>query len=248
MEPWKDPIVTIGLFGGSPDVQEPILATLKIRVGIGTIDKSWTKMFTLYRVPGDGECFFSSINYLMRKLDKSWRHRATALHQYEKTFVQFHLTTDTEMELISIQQRWNTEKARFQHKGQYADHEIMMATATILNIDIQTHRGIDTLLKVEGRTVRFTIDLLYQGAQTDLNRGNHYDPLIPKNKPQILTDLLTTFPRISKLLMVGKKNKIYASLSESPAFGTDSEVPSSSPSNPKAKLPPTSPSSLPPPL
>jgi len=83
----------------------------------------------------------------------------------------------------------------------------MMATAIILNIDIQIHGGIDTLLKVEGRTARFTIDLLYSGVQTDLNKRNRYDPFIPKNKPAILTGLLTTFPRISEFLTVGKKNK-----------------------------------------
>jgi hypothetical protein len=62
--PWTDPTVTIGLFKGtSPPLAVPILSDR--RVGIGTSDKSWTKRFTVHKVPGDGECFFSSVNDLM---------------------------------------------------------------------------------------------------------------------------------------------------------------------------------------
>ena len=56
----------------------------------------------------------------------------------------------------------------------------MMATAIHLNVDIQMHGGVNTLLKVEGRVPSLTINLLYSGVQNDSNRGNHYDPLIPK--------------------------------------------------------------------
>jgi len=65
LEPWRDPKVTIGLIGGIQDAHDPILSK---RVGIGTTDKSWTKNFTLHKVPGDGDCFFSSVNYLIIKL------------------------------------------------------------------------------------------------------------------------------------------------------------------------------------
>jgi len=59
VEPWKDPIVTIGLFGGTHAPKELVPAIPKHRVGAGTIDKSWTKYFTVDKVPGDGECYFS---------------------------------------------------------------------------------------------------------------------------------------------------------------------------------------------
>ena len=189
--PWTDPIVSIGLFVGNHAPKELIPSTPKHRVGVGTIDKSWTKHFTVNKVPGDGECFFSSVNFLMRKKDKSWRYnnislRAATLQQYEKTFFQFYRTTNTEIELLSLQQRWSMERARFQSKGQYADHELMMATVILFNIDIQIHGGANTLLTVDGRTPRFTLNLLYSGAQTHLNRGNHYDPLTPKDTPLTL--------------------------------------------------------------
>jgi len=35
---------------------------------------------------------------------------------------------------------------------------------------------------MDGRIPRLTINLLYLGAQVDLNRGNHYDQLIPKEE------------------------------------------------------------------
>jgi len=100
--------------GFSEPTQDPISSD---KVGIATIDKSWTKDFTLHKVPGDGECFFSSVNYLMKEIDKNWKRdnislRAATLQQYEKNFVQFFLTSNTET-AQAIQQRCNVKKARF---------------------------------------------------------------------------------------------------------------------------------------
>jgi len=137
------------------------------------------------------------------------------------------------------------KKARFQHKSQYADHELMMATAILFKMNIQIHGGIDTLLKVEGRTPRLIIDLLYSGVQTDLDRENHYDPLIPKVIPP--NDLLNTSSWISEWVTVGQRKTTYISLSESPLSVIVSEVPSSPlPTHPKTRTPPISPSSTPP--
>jgi hypothetical protein len=237
VEPWKDPIVTIGLFGGTHASKELVPAIPRHWVGVGTIDKSWIKYFTVDKVPGDGECFFSSVNFLMQKQDKGWRYdnislRATTLQQYEKTFFQFYRTTNTEIELLSLQQRWSMERARFQSKGQYADHELMMATVILFNIDIQIHGGANTLLTVDGRTPRFTINLLYSGAQTYLNRGNHYDPLTPKDTPLTLSENLTTH---SKWITVGND------LSPSEA---EKLTPPPSPSKPKSRSLPISPTSF----
>ena len=183
-EPWTDPKVSIGLFeSGSPEPKVPHKS--KQRVGMGPIDRSWMRDFMVHKVPGDGECFFSSVNYIMRTRDKSWKHtnislRNDSLKQLERTFFQFYTSTNSDQETVRLRKEWNQTKDRFKHKGQYADHELMTATAILLNIDIQIHGGINTLLTVEGRVPSLTINLLYSGAQVDLNRGNHYDPLIPK--------------------------------------------------------------------
>jgi len=71
-------------------------------------------------------------------------------------------------------------KAKYQYSGQYADHDLMMATVKALNIDIQIYGYVTSLLKVDGRTPLFTINLLYSGLEADKNGGNHYEPLCPK--------------------------------------------------------------------
>jgi len=130
-----------------------------------------------------------------------------SLKHLKKNFFQFNKITNTEQELTILRQTWNQTKAQYQQQGQYVDYRLMMATAIVLNIDIHIHGGIDTLLKVEGRTSRFTINLLYSAFQTDLNRGNHYDLFTPNIKPPICTELLTTFPRNSEWITEGKKIK-----------------------------------------
>jgi len=156
--PRTDLKVSLGLFENGP-AEPKVPHKSKQRVGMGTIDRSWMRDFMVHKVPGDGECFFSSVNYIMRTRDKGWKHtnislRNASMKQLERTFFQFYTSTNSDQEMDRLRKEWNQTKDRFKNKGQYEDHEPMTATAILLNIHIQMHGGINTLLKVEGRVPR----------------------------------------------------------------------------------------------
>ena len=152
----------------------------------------WVSDYTRIPVPGDGDCFFSAVNFIMRRLDGNWTHdnsslRQLSLTQLEQDVSAFYLPCIPMPGINSnLPQIWSSTKAKYQYSGQYADHDLMMALAKALNIDIQIHGGATSLLQVDGRTPLLTIHLLYSGLQADKNGGNHYDPLFP-NESQIIT-------------------------------------------------------------
>jgi len=118
----------------------------------------------------------------------------------------------------------------------------MMATVILLNIDVQVHGGSNILLKVDGRTPICTVNLLYSGAQIDLNRGNHYDPLTPKGDPPIPPDSGTSSKK-SEWIRIGKGRNTHT-LMESLPPDTVVEISPLSPSNCRTKSPPISRSSF----
>ena len=146
----------------------------------------WVSDYTRIQVPGDGDCFFSAVNFIMRRMDGNWTHdnsslRQLSLTQLEQDVSAFYLPCIPMPGINSnLPQIWSSTKAKYQYSGQYADHDLMMATVKALNIDIQIHGGATSLLRVDGRTPSLTIHLLYSGLQADKNGGNHYDPLLPK--------------------------------------------------------------------
>ena len=77
-KPWTDSKVSIGLFESAP-AEQKVPHKSKQRVGMGMTDRSWMKDFIVHKVPGDGECFFSSVNYIMRTRDKGWKHTNISL-------------------------------------------------------------------------------------------------------------------------------------------------------------------------
>ena len=107
----------------------------------------------------------------------------------------------------------------------------MMATVILFNIDIQIHGGANTLLAVDGRTPRFTLNLLYSGAQTHLNRGNHYDPLTPKDTPLTIENMTS----LSKWITVGKGEKTYISIHDLTPSESEECIPPPPPSKSKSR-------------
>ena len=133
------------------------------------LNNQWTSLYTRLEVPGDGDCFFSSVNLIMRRLDSNWAYNNTSLRQLSLTQLEQDVSSfyqpciPTPGLNSNLPQIWASTKAKYQYSGQYADHDLMMATAKALNIDIQIHGGATSLLQVDGRTpyllfISFTLD------------------------------------------------------------------------------------------
>jgi len=105
-EPWTDPKASIGLFVGGP-AEPKVPHKSKLRVGIETTERSWMRDFMVHNVPGDGECYFSSVNYIIRTRDKGWTHtnislRTATLKRLEKAFFQFYTSTNSDQEMLRL--------------------------------------------------------------------------------------------------------------------------------------------------
>jgi len=89
------------------------------------------------------------------------------------------LPDNTNLDLTTIDSIWDIIKAKYQDPGQFVEDDIIMATVSPLNLDIQLHGGSHVLLNIEGRISSHTIHLLFCGLSIDNNPGNHYDALTP---------------------------------------------------------------------
>jgi len=134
-----------------------------------TLNNLWISQYTRLEVPGDGDSFFSSVNLIMRRMDDNWAHNNTFLRQLSLTQLEqdvssFYLLCIPMPGINSnLLQIWGSTMAKYQYSGQYADHDLMMATVKVLNIDIQIHGGATSLIKVDGRplyslSISFTLD------------------------------------------------------------------------------------------
>ena len=156
-------------------------------------ENSWSTTFNRHVIAGDGDCFFSSVNCCMKFLDPDWQHDSISL----RNLALAHFKTEVyknphpylpylpnppdtaDLDPTSIDSLWDIIKAKYQRPGQYVEHDFIMATVSVLNIDIQLHGGSEVLLNIEDRVPSYTIHLLYCGLQIHNNPGNHYDALIP---------------------------------------------------------------------
>jgi len=82
------------------------------------------------------------------------------------------LPDNTNLDLTTIDSIWDNIKAKYQEPGQFVDDDIIMATVSALNLDIQLHGG-SRVLNIEGRIPSHTIHLLYCELPIDNNPGNH---------------------------------------------------------------------------
>jgi len=148
----------------------------------------WSTNYTRHVINGDGNCFFSAVNFCMTNQETNWTYNNVTLRQVALRQLQIdvhnnpipykhHLENPTNS--FDIEILWNTIRGKYENNGQYADHDLMMSTVSALNFDIQLHGQSNTLLTLEDRIVTLTIHLLYCGIATLGNRGNHYDALIP---------------------------------------------------------------------
>ena len=156
-------------------------------------ENSWSTIFNRHIIPGDGDCFFSSVNCCMKFLNPDWQHDNISLRNLALTHLKTEVYKDphsylsylsnppdtADIDPTLIDSLWDIIKAKYQSSGQYVDNDIIMATVSVLNIDIQLHGGSEVLLNIENRVPSYTIHLLYCGLQIHNNPGNHYDALIP---------------------------------------------------------------------
>ena len=158
------------------------------------VNNLWSTKYNRHIMDGNGDCFFSAVNFCMKVFDKEWQHdnislRNLALTQlksdvYKNPHFYLHylpsLTDNVNPDSATIDSIWEVIRVKYQDSGQYVDHDVIMSTVSALNLDIQLHGASQLLLNIEGRIPMNTIHLLYCGLQTDNNRGNHYDALLPK--------------------------------------------------------------------
>jgi len=187
-----DAIVSLPYSPPIPNISNDLPHPSQNNAAVST-ENLWSTTYTRHIIAGDGDCFFSSVNCCMKFLDPDWSHDSVSLRSlalaYLKTEVYkiplFYLDylpnppDNTNLDLSTIDSIWDIIKAKYQDPGQFVDDDIIMATVSALNLDIQLHGGSSILLNIEGRIPSHTIHLLYCGLPIDNNPGNHYDALTP---------------------------------------------------------------------
>jgi len=161
---------------------------------------NWQMYFNRYIIPGDGNCFFHAVNYCMSIIDTNWSYNHIDLRNISMTQLkidvynnpQFYVThLNNVQEIIEyttgiIDSIWYAIKIKYENSGQYADHDLIMATVKAIHVNIQLHGESNILLSFDNMIPNHTIHLLYCGLPTNGNRGNHYDSLIPIIHSQII--------------------------------------------------------------
>jgi len=178
---------TCNIAGDGPSNSEAISSSSLTVVADSNL---WTTMLKRIIIEGDGNCFFSAVNCCMSAFDRNCSHDHVSLRNLSLTKLERMVYDDPEfyihhishsMESLDQISLWKIIKAKYQCSGQYADHDILMATVAVLELDIQLHGSSDVLLRIENRIPGHIIHLLYCGVQIDSNRGNHFDALLPLN-------------------------------------------------------------------